>query len=331
MFPSALLSGGGWIRLQTMADRLPLAVIDQRFGFEFDLSNDFARADFCVCPVRGSALATHYIGRSAAAPPGSAAAALGACLARNGEDPNSFLASREGDVVLEYDVPDVLPSESAPPGIFLCPASPPEAPSRPRIHDDPSATVGELTSAAAYDVDAEELQEVKRVYKALPDGGFVAQAGMLPGRPQRAVRLVVHGVDSLDVPSLLEQLCWPGSVAAVMSAIEETGGLTQSSLALSLDVTTSGISERLGLELLRPVVGFRFGPAGWGPLIDRLEERAWCVPAKAQALRSLPGSERLIGHGGIYLVYQMINHFKIVVEPSRIGAKAYVAVIVGRL
>ena len=66
-------------------------------------------------------------------------------------------------------------------------------------------------------------------------------------------------------------------------------------------------------------------------MIDRLVDNAWCVPAKAEGLRAWPRFERLIGRGGIYLVHQAINHVKVVVEPGRIGAKAYAAMFVRRL
>ena len=187
MFPPALLSGGGWQRLQAMAERLPLGVIDQPFGFEFALGHESAEADFCVCPGRGAALAAHYIRKGAAAPQGSAAAALGACLARDEDDSASFLSRRGGSVILEYDVPDVLPEEPAAPGIFLVPRSTSESLAR-KLHDDSAETVAALWAVAAWRADAAELHQVQRVYEALPGTSYVAQAGVLPGRQTRAVR-----------------------------------------------------------------------------------------------------------------------------------------------
>ena len=327
MFPSALLSGGGWERFRAVAGRLPLGVIDQQFGFEFALDREAAEADFCVFPVRGSALAAHYVREGEAAPSGSAAAALGACLARDAGDPASFLSRREGAVVLEYDVPDMLPEEPAPPGIFFVPRTPSEGAAR-KLHDEPSDTLAALWAAAGWPADAVELRQVERVYEALSGAGYVAQAGVLPGRRRRAVRLVVHRIDIAELPGLLERLRWPGSPDAAMSVVAETSGLTRPGAVLSLDVAACGVSPRLGLELFRPVEWFRIDRAGWRPMIDRLADKAWCVPAKAEGLRTWPRAERLIGPGGVYGTHQTINHIKVVVEHGRIVAKAYAAMVV---
>ncbi|MYH27263.1 MAG: hypothetical protein F4137_00040 [Acidobacteria bacterium] len=326
MFPPALLSGGGYERLRAMAGRLPIGVIDQQFGFEFALCREAARADFCVFPVRGSALAAHYIREGKAAPAGSAAAALGACLARQAGDPASFLSRKEGAVVLEYDVPDVLPEEPAPPGIFFVPGNPSEGAAR-GLHDDPAATVAALWAAAGWCADAAELRQVERVCEALSGTSHVGQAGVMPGR-QRAVRLVVHRIDAAELPGLLERLRWPGSSAAAMSVVRDTSDLTRPGAVLSLDVTACGISPRLGLELFRPVEWSRIDRAGWLPVIDRLADKAWCLPAKAEGLRAWPRSTRLIGPGGVYRIHRTINHIKVVVAQGRIVAKAYAAMVV---
>ena len=327
MFPPALLSGGGWERLRALAGRLPLGVIDQQFGFEFALGREAAEADFCVFPGRGSALAAHYIREGEAAPPGSAAAALGACLVRNADDPASFLSRKEGAVVLEYDVPDVLPEEAAPPGIFFVPGTTSEDAAR-KLHDDPADTVAALWAAAGWRADDAELREVERVCEALSGASYVAQAGVMPGRRPRAVRLVVHRVDAAELPGLLERLRWPGSPDAAISVMAQTSDLTRPGAVLSLDVAGGGVSPRLGLELFRPVEWFRIDRAGWRLLIDRLADEAWCVPAKAEGLRAWPRAERLIGPGGVYRVHRTINHVKVVVAPGRIAAKAYAAVVV---
>ena len=326
MFPPALLSGGGWERLRALAGRLPLGVIDQQFGFEFALGREAAAADFCVFPVRGSALAAHYVREGEAAPSGSAAAALGACLARDAGDPASFLARKAGAVVLEYDVPDVLPEAPAAPGIFFVPGTTSEDAAR-QLHDDPADTVAALRAAAGWRADAAELRQVERVCEALSGAGYVAQAGVMPGR-RRAVRLVVHRIDTAELPGLLERLRWPGSPDAAMSVMAATRDLTRPGAVLSLDVAACGVAPRLGLELFRPVEWFRIDRAGWRPLIDRLADRAWCVPAKAEGLRAWPRAGRLIGPGGVYRVHQTINHIKVVVAHGRIAAKAYAAVVV---
>ena len=329
LFPRALLSGDGLERLLAVAEGLPLCVIDKPFGFEFALCNEAADADFCVISAPGSSLAAHYIRAGAAALPGSPAAALGACLARNARDPASFLASRNGSIILEYDVPSHRREEPPPPGIFFVPFDA-SADAAWKLLGDPADTVAAIWAAAGLRADPAELREVERVCEALPDAALVVQAGVLPGRQQRAVRLVVHRIDASELPGLLDRLRWPGPAATALSVTAATNDLTSSGAVLSLDVSANGVSPRLGLELFRPVQRFSIDRTGWLPMIERLTDRRWCVPAKAEGLRAWPRTERVLGPHGAYRVYQYINHIKAVVGHGRIAAKAYVAMVVRR-
>ena len=329
LFPRALLSGDGLERLLAVAGRLPLCVIDKPFGFEFALCNEAADADFCVISAPGSSLAAHYIRAGAAAPTGSAASALGACLAGNARDPASFLASRDGSIILEYDVPAHCRKAPPPPGIFFVPGDASVDAAR-KLLDDPADTVAALWAAAGLRAEPAELREVERVYEVVSDAALVVQAGVLPGRPQRAVRLVVHRIDTAGLPGLLDRLRWPGSAAAALSVTAATDDLTSPGAVLSLDVSANGVSPRLGLELFRPVQPFSIDRTGWRPLIERLTDRGWCAPAKAEGLRAWPRAERVLGPHGAWRVYQYINHIKAIVDHGRIAAKAYVAMIVRR-
>ena len=315
LFPPVLLNGDGLERVLTVAERLPLCVIDQPFGFEFALCDEAADADFCVISAPGSSLAAHYVRAGAAAPSGSAAAALGACLARNARDPASFLARGEGSVILEYDVPAHGREEPPPPGIFFVPGGVSVDAAR-KLLDDPADTVAALWAAAGRRADAAELRQVERVYGVFSDAGLVVQAGVLPGRPQRAVRLVVHRVDTAGLPRLLDRLRWPGSADAALAVTAATDDLTQPGTVLSLDVSAGGVSPRLGLELFRPVPAvLPSTERAGGPMIERLTDRRWCLPAKAEGLRAWSRTERVLGPRGAYRVYQYINHIKAVVEP----------------
>ena len=329
LFPPGLLSGDGFERLLAVAERLPLCVIDRPFGFEFALCNEAADADFCVISAPGSSLAAHYVRAGAAAPSGSAAAALGACLARSARDPASFLARRDGSIILEYDVPAHCREAPPPPGIFFVPGGASVDAAR-KLLDDPADTVAALWAAAGLRADPAELREVERVYEVFSGAALIVQAGVLPGRPQRAVRLVVHRIDTAALPGLLDRLRWPGAAAAVLSVTAATNDLTLPGAVLSLDVSASGVSPRLGLELFRPVQRFSIDRTGWRPLIERLTDRQWCVPAKADGLCAWPRTERLLGPDGVYRVYLYINHIKAVVDHGCITAKAYAAVVVRR-
>ena len=99
---------------------------------------------------------------------------------------------------------------------------------------------------------------------------------------------------------------------------------------VSLDVTARGPGPRLGLELYCATYWLEADRTEWRPFIARIEERGWCLPAKAEGLRRWPGVERLIGGGGIRPVRQGVNHVKVVVERgARTVAKGYAGMWVG--
>ena len=327
-----MLGGDGLERLLAVAERLPLCVIDQPFGFEFALCNAAADSDFCVIAAPGSSLAAHYVRAGAAAPAGSAAAALGACLAREcTRVPASFLARRDGSIILEYDVPAHRSgAEPPPPGIFFVPGGATVDAAR-KLLDDPAATVAALWAAAGLCADPAELRQVERAHEVLSDAGLVVQAGVLPGRPQRAVRLVVHRIAAAALPGLLDRLRWPGSAAAALSVTAATNDLTAPGAVLSLDVSAQRRLAAAGAGAVPSRAAVSRRPHGLAAA-DRTPDRTrrWCVPAKAEGLRAWPRAERVLGPQGAYRVYQYINHVKAVVDHGRIAAKAYAAMVVRR-
>ena len=321
------------------ARALPASVTGAPFGFEFHLAQPEAAADLCVAAVPGSDLARHYVAAGSAAEPGSAAAALAAALREQSRNPVSYLAHSVGGVVLEYDLVDrpaggCQPGGGGPPGgrlpppgIFFAPREyAPGARDGLLEHGDPAALLTALAAAAGWSGGANghlpALPAVERIVAALPDGGFLFQAGALPARSPQAFRLVIAGVPQAQVCSLLERLRWPGPAAAAAEVIVAVGDLA-AYLFISLDVTARGPGPRLGLELFHSVSWMSNDRTAWHPLIDRIEERGWCLPAKAEGLRNWTRSERLLGEV-IFLVRQGINHVKVVIEPGApTTAKAY--------
>ena len=326
LFPAALVDAAGWKRILARAETLPRAVIDNYFGFEFHLGEARADADLFVVAPPGSALARHYV-RAGAGRAGSAASALGAALAEQAGDRQSWLARSVAVVMLEYDLAGPAPpSPDVPPGIFFSPRlSVPGSRDGVREHRDPEALLAALAAVAGWSNGREALlPEVERIFSALPEAACVFQAGVLPARSPRAVRLVVAGVAKEEAPALLERLRWPGPTAAAADALAVLDDPAVS-VAVSVDVTVQGLGPRLGLELYRPPYWLAADRAGWRPLIAGLEERGWCLPAKAGGLRRWPGVDRLLGGGEAHRVRQGINHVKVVVERgARTVAKAYV-------
>ena len=337
LFPPELLDSGGWKRLLDQAERLPRCVADAAFGFEFHLAEPAADADFFVVILPGSDLSRHYVAEGARAEPGSppaaraAAAALAAGLREQAGNPESYLARAVAGVMLEYDLAGLAPGRPPPaPGVFL--AAPPAA-SGPRAgrpeHRDPAGLLAALAVTVGWNGHEEMLGAVERIYAALPERGYVFQAGALPARTPRAFRIVVAGVGKEEVPALLERVEWPGPAGEAADVLASMDGLVSHGF-VSLDVTARGPGPRLGLELYLATQWFEADRRGWRPLIARTEERGWCLPAKAEGLRRWPGVEGMLGGGEVHRVRQGINHVKVVVERgARTVAKAYAGMSVG--
>ena len=324
LFPPALLASAGWERVRDRAGRLPRAVIDTQFGFEFRLGQPNPAADLAVAVLPDSELAHHYVREGVRAEPDSPAAALGAALQEQAVNPDSYFARSVAGVVLEYDLAEAAGPPAAPPGIFLTPSR--DAPAARRgfhEHRDAAGLLAALADAAGWNGHGEYLPMVERTLAALPDTGYLFQAGALPGRSPKAFRLLFKGIAPAQVPALLARLEWAGptdEAAAVLDAMDDL----VTYIAVSIDVTADGVGPRLGLELYRPPKWMAVDRTGWRPFIARLRERDWCLPAKAAGLRNWPGVDRLFTEAGVFVVRQGINHVKIVVERNAAPvAKAY--------
>ena len=331
LFPSSLVDAAGWRRLLDLAGTLPRCVADVPFGFEFHLAEARAEADLCVVARPGSALERHYVRAGAQAAPGSAAAALAAGFRERAGNPASYLAAAVDAWFLEYDLAGLAPRRPfPPPGIFLVPRPAPGGPLQGFPgHGDPAGLTAALAAVAGWDgCDAEVLGQVERIFAALPEEGCVHQAGALPARSPKAVRIVAAGLARDGIPALLERLAWPGPTAAAADVLALAGGLADE-VFVSLDVTARGPGPRLGLELFCGPRWFEADRAAWLPLVARLEEQGWCLPAKADGLRRWPRTERLLGDGEVSHVRQGINHVKVVLERgARTAAKAYGGMLV---
>ena len=318
LIPMELIAGAGWERLVELADRLPGSVIDERFGFEFSLADAEPAADFCVIARPNSRLAGHYVRQGKAAGADSSAAVLGAFLDEQGQA-ESYLARIGAGIILEYDLVDVGPGQEQTPGIFIVPGG---SGKKPIIGSGGPGELGAaLAQAAGWKGSAVEPQQVERIYEALPRKCFIAQAGVMPGRAQRAVRLIVQGVKPEEVPPLLEWLQWPGEPAQAAAVLMSVAGRIRT-VAVSLDVSARGVAPRLGLELYRPVEWYRTDRAGWAAFVDWLAELGWCVPTKAAGLRGWPRMEHVFSADGPYRVHQALNHVKVVIDGD-VTAKAY--------
>ena len=333
LFPPALVAGDGWERLLALASHLPVHVTDRRFGFEFDLLDPDPAADFCVVPSPGTRLAEFYVRRGELAPPTSAEAALGAFLADSHPEartPRGLLAQGEGGVILEYDLVGTSSGQPAVPGIFIVPLNPQDDSSTEGLFGAPERLADALWAVAGWTPDEGILRQVQRMYRAMAPHARVSQAGILPGRPQRAIRLILRVESGEDAVAVLERLEWAGSLADVAAVYDSLSELMSPGLGLSVDVTPEGASRRLGLEFGRPTAWHELDRTGWNPLIDRLADEGWCLPEKALGLKAWSRMEQAFDRDGVCRILQSINHVKVVLDGGTTTAKAYAGTFVMR-
>ena len=333
LFPPALIGEPGWERLKALTTSLPVYTTDARFGFEFDLCDASPTADFCAVVPPGSRTAAFYQDHSAETAPGLAGPSFGAFLTQQGNDPYSLLARTGATIILEYDLARAAPGRHGPPGIFIVPRNTSEEAARrvhDTIHDDPTELVAALESAAGWGQGVVDMVHMERVWAAMEGGGTVAHAGVMPGRGQRAIRLIIQGVRNASVAGMLERLQWNGDSSLAVSALSDLEGLVKPQTGLSIDVTSEGVSPRLGLELFRPIEWYQTDRAGWSALFDRLVKNEWCLKARANGLAEWPGIEFFFGRDGMYKVRQTVNHFKLVIESGTFRVKGYAGMDVRR-
>lgn len=323
LFPPDLIGEDGWEKVQALTTRLPVSAADARFGFEFDLCDPSPTADFCVQCTPGSSLAAFLVDRAGALGPALAGPSLRAFLSEQARRPGSFLERTGAGLILEYDLAGSPAAQHGPPGVFIAALGRPDRGAG--LDGDPAALVAALESIAGWSPGAVDAGQVQRVWAAA-SCGMIRQAGVMPGREHKAFRFIVHGISEAGVPAALKGLEWPGDLSLALGLLPELAGLVVPRAALSVDVSSRGVSPRLGLELFRPVERHRTDRSGWGALIERLAERAWCLDTKAEALARWPRVEMFFARDGVYRVRQVINHLKLVVHGSDVHAKGYAAV-----
>ena len=332
LFPASLLAGAGWTRLLARVTELPAAAA-ALFGFEFRLGDPGPSADVCV-PVAWSIAATaapetpvarRFIQEAhnpACLPPSRTA--LARCISRFGRADSALARWAEG-ALLEYDVAAPGAVGRGTPGIYFRLRREP-GPSGHDVQDSARRDIARtLADAAGWTVDPAEQREVERAFDALPRGARVAQAGAMPDRAGRAIRLVARDIDAAAAPDFLARLRWPGKIASAGAILTDLLEVC-SRFALSFDVTAGGVGQRLGLEMYAGRgSGWQDTTRGdWQPCVARLVERNWCIASKAQGLLAWPGHQKTYSDNAVFLAHQGINHLKITVAGDVVEAKGYV-------
>ena len=323
LIPRALLDGAGWDRLLAVVAELPDAGLGRPLGCEFRLGEENPAADLFVVVRPGSPPARHYVRRGAAAPRGSAAAALGRFLTRLAPADSALRADVAG-TMLEYDL--VAPPADSAPGVFLKLPPAPAAAARDRPQRLPIAA---LTSAVGWTAAGALERAVARALAALPPRAWVAHVGALPGRTPRAVRLVIQELGRGELAGVLQRLGRREAVGPAAEVLSDCEGVLPR-FRLAVDVAAAGVLPRLGMELY--CAGswsdaldswLSTGRDDWAPVTELLARRGWCLPAKARGLREWCALDKMFDPRGVFVVYKGINHVKLTFTDAGVDAKAY--------
>ncbi len=331
LFPASLLGGAGWARLLARAAELPAAAA-AFFGFECRLGNPYPLVDVCV-PVASdigapaameAPVARRFVrdARGGARLPPSRAA-LARCIGGFGRADSALARWAEG-ALLEYDVAASGAGGRDTPGIYFRLRRGP-GPSGHDVQGSARRDIARtLAAASGWPADPAEQCEVERAVDALPRGARISQAGAMPDRAERAVRLVVRDIDAGAVPDFLARLRWPGRIALAGGVLTDLLAVS-ARFALSFDVTARGVGRRLGLEVYAGGGGWQDTTRGdWRLCVATLVEKGWSVPSKARGLLAWPGHQKMYFDNAVFLAHQGINHLKITVAGDVVEAKGYV-------
>lgn len=324
LIPRSLLDGPGWEHLRERVGGLP-ADKTTVCGFEYRLDEPAPAADFFFGVTRGEPLERHLVRQGEAARPDSAEAALARHLVLAGRS-DFPLSDWHGKTMLEYDIVEVGSDARPAPGVFLGLLREPRPERRrPALLPPGRIVAATVANAVGWTEDESERRAVERVFAAFPPGGRVAHAGAMPSRKPRAIRLVPESIAAREIGSFLKRLEWPGRIRTIAAILDEMRDVFTSS-RISFDVSARGVSPRLGLELYSKGSWRSRRPttiSNWRPIVDRLEAKGWCLPAKARGLLAWPGIEKIYSSNGVFIVYKGISHFKITIEEGVVHAKGY--------
>ena len=249
--------------------------------------------------------------------------ALARCIDGFGR-PDSALSRWVQGVLLEYDV-IASRTGGGTPGVYFAVRRKP-GPSGCDVQESARREIARtLANACGWPADAAEQRAVERAFDALPRGAAIRQAGAMPDRAARAIRLLATGVEQTETPAFLARLGWPGPAARADELLADLRAV-YSGFALSFDVTARGPGPRLGLELYAKAGrGWQYTTRGdWRRCVTTLAEKGWCTAAKAQGLLAWPGHQKMYADAGVFLAHQGINHVKITVAGDKVDAKGYV-------
>ena len=329
-----LIGESEWGQLLERAATLPITMGAQPFGFELPLQDDRPQADFGVSLASGNRSGAYFeelAGRDRSDETAAAISRLFGAM-EAADSPLRAIVGRK--LMLEFDIGSGGGGDPRP-GMFLRPNEQTLAGGAGQ-QDDVGVVVDELVACHGLEPNPAERSHAERVYLAQPEDTRLDSFGLFPSRA-RAVRLAVMGFeDQRAIRSFLEEIAWPGSMAAVeavLARLDERAQVVRT--GLNVDVRADGIGPVLGLT---PIVRQRYtadprawidGLTDWQPVLEALGHEDRVVPGKVAALAGWVSQPSILfGRTGVFVLMRGIHHIKLVIASDRIEQiKAYVYMV----
>lgn len=331
-----LVSPENWYNINTLSQVLPRA-ITSFFGFECHLGVKEAHADFLICADAAEA------GRKILAGDNYSITLPSFLMehpvwsnirdfSSNWDTDTSPMYEKVRNVWLEFDI-NGLPTIPIPSCFFA-----PE-PIYSAKSDNPHPY--EWVSHALKLLMGRTLpnrveRQLFNCFDLLPKEAYVFQIGVMLARKSDLVRICIRNVSPEQILDYLTQINWQGCVSELKPILTKLSSLVER-IDLDIDVGEV-ILPKIGLECYlskQPI----FEPR-WQLFLAYLVETGLCIPQKRDALLAYPGCIRersnqelwpsdllklsnFLGSKYERVLFRGLHHIKVVYQPQKLEAKAY--------
>ena len=330
----ALIGEQEWGLILERARQLPITMGAQPFGFELPLHDRRPVADFGVSLASGNRSGDLFEERARTDETDETARAVRRLFRQMEAQPSPLREIVGRKLMLEYDIGSAPGGKASLPGLFLRPNERTISGCGGFQHDV-GTVVDALVSCVGWERIAVERKNVEGVYLAQPEDTRLDSFGVFPSR-KRTIRLAIMGFGAQEICAFLENIRWPGNIAAVDAVITRFGERADIvKVGANIDVRADGPGPTLGLT---PIVKQRYtantrywidGQTDWDPVLEALRYEDFVVPEKLAALGDWASKpETLFSRTGPFILLRGIHHIKLVISGNRLEkVKAYLYMV----
>ncbi|MBR8834878.1 MAG: hypothetical protein DSM106950_12795 [Stigonema ocellatum SAG 48.90 = DSM 106950] len=331
-----LISPENWYNINTLAQVLPRA-ITSFFGFECHLGVKEAHADFLICADAAEAgrkilagdnysitlpsfLMEHSVWRNISD------------FSTNWDTDTSPMYEKVRNVWLEFDINGLTTIPI--PSCFFGPEPIYSAKSdNPHPYEWVSHALKLLMGRTLPDKVEHQLF---KCFDLLPKEAYVFQIGVMLARKSDFVRICIRNISPEQILEYLTQINWQGCVSELKPILTKLSSLVER-IDLDIDVGEV-ILSKIGWECYlskQPKFEQR-----WQLFLNYLVETGLCIPQKRDALLAYPGCLRersnqelwpsgllklsnFLGSEYERVFFRGLHHIKVVYQPQKLEAKAY--------